>query len=427
MTALIPPLLRNKMARWAFLTAAVCVLTLLGALVLYYPQFFGIADRVSIGLPGDESILLLTAISMCMAFLLSIGLARRSVTTLRKLQAATEPIQSMDLDFQIDTNINDFDEFGDSLCRMAARLRSEFDTLRNVELINTKILSTLDKHAATATLLARYQRVLPADSLAVCLCETSPRRCLKIYAQGHELLVCDPVEKRALNPEEIDALRQSPSGVVLHEGSDLPYYLKPMCEYEAQKYMVFPVFVGNELAALFAFGFKKGSAIYGRFVPRARQVADEFGMALANIGLIDELDTLNWGTMTALARAVDAKSPWTAGHSERVTALALDIGRLFNLGDKALESLQRGALLHDLGKVGIPVRILDKPDKLTVEERKTMEKHVEVGEHILDPIPSYRDLLPMVRHHHESFDGTGYPDGLAGENIDFRARIVAVA
>jgi HD-GYP domain-containing protein (c-di-GMP phosphodiesterase class II) len=100
---------------------------------------------------------------------------------------------------------------------------------------------------------------------------------------------------------------------------------------------------------------------------------------------------------------------------------------MLGMSEEALKSIHRGTLLHDIGKVGVPVRILDKPGRLTGEERTIIEKHVEVGQHILEPIPSYHDLVPLVRHHHECFDGTGYPDGLAGEDIDFRARILAVA
>jgi putative nucleotidyltransferase with HDIG domain len=334
----------------------------------------------------------------------------------------------MDFDVQIDTTgDSDYDELAESLSRMAGRLEQEFNALRSVELINTKILSSLDKGAATAILLARLQHVLPGDALAICLTEQSPRRGLRVYIQGDELLVCDPIEKRALNQEEVEELRQLPSGVLLHEDPTPPYYLQPLCDFGVQRFLVFPVFVQNELAAIIAFGFTDESTIYGRFVPRARQVADEFGMAMSNIRLIEELDDLNSGTMTALARVVDAKSPWTAGHSERVTTLALKIGQMLGMSEGALKSMHRGALLHDIGKVGVPVRILDKPDRLTAEERKLIEKHVEVGQHILEPIPSYQDLVPLVRHHHESYDGTGYPDGLAGEKIDFRARILAVA
>jgi putative nucleotidyltransferase with HDIG domain len=128
-----------------------------------------------------------------------------------------------------------------------------------------------------------------------------------------------------------------------------------------------------------------------------------------------------------LARAIDAKSAWTAGHSERVTNLALKIGHAMDLPAKSLEILHRGGLLHDIGKIGTPLTVLDKPGKLEPEEMQIMRDHVKIGVHILEPIPCFREALPIVAQHHEWFDGSGYPAGLAGENISLHARILAVA
>ena len=131
--------------------------------------------------------------------------------------------------------------------------------------------------------------------------------------------------------------------------------------------------------------------------------------------------------MTALARAVDAKSPWTLGHSERVTALSLAIGREMGLTAKELDMLQRGGLLHDIGKIGIPGSILDKPGKLTREEFAIIQEHPEKGARILEPIPAFQEIIPVVTQHHERFDGKGYPWGLSGEAISLGARILAIA
>jgi len=142
---------------------------------------------------------------------------------------------------------------------------------------------------------------------------------------------------------------------------------------------------------------------------------------------IDALEQLDVGTLTALARAIDAKSAWTAGHSERVTQLALSIGRAMGLPAKSLEIMHRGGLLHDIGKIGTPATILDKPGKLEPEEMQIMRDHVKIGIRILEPISCFREALPMVAQHHEWFDGSGYPAGLAGESISSQARILAVA
>lgn len=141
----------------------------------------------------------------------------------------------------------------------------------------------------------------------------------------------------------------------------------------------------------------------------------------------EALEQLDLGTLTALARAIDAKSAWTAGHSERVTNLALKMGHAMGLPASSLEILHRGGLLHDIGKIGTPLTVLDKAGKLEPEEMQIMRDHVNIGVHILEPIPCFREALPMVAQHHEWFDGNGYPAGVAGENISLHARILAVA
>jgi putative two-component system response regulator len=142
---------------------------------------------------------------------------------------------------------------------------------------------------------------------------------------------------------------------------------------------------------------------------------------------VEALEQLDLGTLTALARAIDAKSKWTAGHSERVTNLALKLGHAMGLPAKSLEIMHRGGLLHDIGKIGTPLTILDKPGKLEPGEMQLMRDHVKIGVHILEPIPCFREVLPIVAQHHEWFDGRGYPAGLAGEHISLHARILAVA
>lgn len=139
------------------------------------------------------------------------------------------------------------------------------------------------------------------------------------------------------------------------------------------------------------------------------------------------LEQLDVGTLIALARAIDAKSAWTAGHSERVTNLALKIGNVMGLPARDLQIMHRGGLLHDIGKIGTPATVLDKPGKLEPEEIQIMRNHVKIGVRILEPVPCFREILPMVAQHHERLDGSGYPAGLAGEKISLHARILAVA
>jgi len=141
----------------------------------------------------------------------------------------------------------------------------------------------------------------------------------------------------------------------------------------------------------------------------------------------EQLHALSVGTLEALARTIDAKSPWTAGHSTRVAEVAVAIGRAMHFDAPALERLRRGALLHDIGKIGISADILDSPAPLTEAQKAIVQQHPALGARILEPLPQCADVLPMVLQHHERFDGAGYPAGLAGAGIALDARVLAVA
>jgi putative nucleotidyltransferase with HDIG domain len=140
-----------------------------------------------------------------------------------------------------------------------------------------------------------------------------------------------------------------------------------------------------------------------------------------------QLHELSEGTLEALARAIDAKSAWTAGHSSRVTSVAVAIARALGYDAHAQERIRRGGLLHDIGKIGIAANILDKPDSLTKAEMAIMREHPTTGARILQPLPHCAEILPMVLQHHERLDGSGYPAGLRGSGIALDARILAVA
>jgi len=132
-------------------------------------------------------------------------------------------------------------------------------------------------------------------------------------------------------------------------------------------------------------------------------------------------------TVKSLASAVDAKDPYTAGHSERVQLIAKDLGKEMGCSEDELEALEWGGLLHDIGKIGIPDAILLKQGALTREERIVMNGHPVKGEEIIRPVAKLAPELPIIRHHHEWYNGSGYPDHLVGEEIPKLARIMHVA
>ena len=139
----------------------------------------------------------------------------------------------------------------------------------------------------------------------------------------------------------------------------------------------------------------------------------------------DELENVD-GVLVSLGLAVEAKDPSTQGHCERLADYGVQLGRRFGLPSDHLTALRRAGFLHDLGKIAVPEAILLKPARLTPEEWEIMRMHPEVGERICQPLRSMRLVLPIIRHHHERWDGSGYPDRLKGETIPLTARILQI-
>ncbi|MBI2563923.1 MAG: response regulator [candidate division NC10 bacterium] len=140
----------------------------------------------------------------------------------------------------------------------------------------------------------------------------------------------------------------------------------------------------------------------------------------------DELENAET-VLFSLALSVEAKDPYTNGHCDRLARYSVALGKSLGLHAEQLKALQRGGVLHDLGKIGVPESILLKPGPLNDMERAVVREHPAIGERICKPLKTLRTVLPIIRHHHERWDGSGYPDGLAGEAIPLTARIMQVA
>jgi putative nucleotidyltransferase with HDIG domain len=162
-------------------------------------------------------------------------------------------------------------------------------------------------------------------------------------------------------------------------------------------------------------------------IERGQYVASLIATQLHNARIYADLKDLLFGIIRALTAAIDAKDPYTSGHSERVARIAVRIAEEMGMPSQKRSDLYLTGLLHDIGKIGIDDDVLKKAGPLTPEEFRRIQEHVEIGVTILKDLKKLRHILPGVRHHHESLDGTGYPDQLEGAEIPMEARILAVA
>jgi putative two-component system response regulator len=129
----------------------------------------------------------------------------------------------------------------------------------------------------------------------------------------------------------------------------------------------------------------------------------------------------------SLARSIEARDPYTRGHCERLAEMSAQLGGRLGVSGEDIKALRRAGIVHDIGKVAVPDSILLKPGPLTYEEIIQMRKHAAVGESICAPLKTFGTVLPIIRHHHEKYDGSGYPDNLRGNDIPLTARILQLA
>jgi putative nucleotidyltransferase with HDIG domain len=199
--------------------------------------------------------------------------------------------------------------------------------------------------------------------------------------------------------------------------TDMPY-----------KLLASPLYLGGEVAAMLALINHDDKPDFTASDRKLMEVmANQFSNLLHMCRLLDEQRTFNQQVVAALVEAVEAKDPYTRGHSDRVRAIAVDVGRELDLTQTDLDHLSWAAVLHDVGKIGVPDAVLCKPGPLTRDEYTFIKVHAERGCEILRHIERLQPCISIVRHHHERFTGGGYPQGISGRAIPLGARIIAVA
>lgn len=186
-----------------------------------------------------------------------------------------------------------------------------------------------------------------------------------------------------------------------------------------------PIEHEGQTVAVLVFGATRERAFDATNLPIAQLIRLQVAAAVCNTRLMARLETAE-SVVMSLAHAVEAKDAYTEGHCRRLGEYGAQIAHVLGLPPAEIDAVYKGGMLHDIGKIAIPESILLKPGRLTDDEYKVMQEHVEAGVRICRPLRSLRACLPIIRHHHEHWNGKGYPDRLAAEAIPLHARIIAV-
>ncbi len=401
--------------------------------VLFLGYDYGVAPwRVQVGVPMAtvlapaqafrRTFLATVVLVLALVVFLSHVQVRRSLQPLTELRNGTRRLASRDFSGTVAVASHDeFEDLAASFNDMAGELDRQFRNLTAVEIIDQAALTSARGEEVAATAAQQLLRTLGGVAVDVCLAGERPGdpwRLVRAMDGGTRL-------ERAVRPagEELQHLFTAVGGFVRNGGDGFSW----LDAVAGGPVAIVPLVSRDELLGLVAVHTADGAPASDDLLRQTRQMSDKVAVGLSNARLIVRLDQLSYGALAALARTIDASSHWTAGHSERVTALSLRMADRLGLDAAARDALHRGGLLHDIGKIGIPPHILDKPGPLDEVETARIREHPALGARILAPISAFTDAIPIVRYHHEKMDGTGYPDGLRGSAIPHGARLLAVA
>ena len=371
--------------------------------------------------------LLLILLSFWVVLFLTITEVRRRLIPLSELSVGTRKIAESNFESRVDIRTGDeFEDLGDSFNKMAETIGQQFKKLNAIGDVDQALLSAVNMDDVARQALNGLRDIYSDRNLGVTLVGSNgtARHQFYVAVPGSREPVADQIEPLAA--QSIATLTGNPGGIRFPVGRERPDYLVPMDSNDTQAIFVMPIILDNTLEGMICMEDTVNTAP-AENEEHLCHLADQLALGIANARLLSRLRKTNWGIVHALARAVDAKSSWTQGHSQRVTQVSLAIAREMGYGAKELEIMERGGLLHDIGKIGISAAILDKPSKLTEEERMIVQEHPRIGRRIVEPLDVEDDIVNFVSQHHERFDGRGYPLGLSGHDISLSGRIAAVA
>jgi putative nucleotidyltransferase with HDIG domain len=311
--------------------------------------------------------------------------------------------------------------------------KMDFEYTRSLKNFTDKLVTILDLRELMGTIVENISTTLKVDNVALLTIDKKNRMFSVKASVGFDTTVRG-ITVREDNPlivwlkGKVRERKQMAIRTALLEGMYSPETELISCMDLFKAELCIPLFFYEQLIAVITISIKKSGDIYSsEDLNMLKTLSNQASIALSNAFAYDDMRKTYLGTIEALAMAIEAKDQYTRGHSERVVKVAMEIAREMGIPRDQIELLQYAGILHDIGKIAIDDEILKKNTTLTEEEFMAIMEHPAAGESIVAPISFLDGVRTIIRHHHERWDGRGYPDRLAYESIPLLSRILTVA
>ncbi len=361
-----------------------------------------------------------------------------------ELESSYEELESVFED--LENAYTDLDEKNKELLQKQEQLEDEHTNLVNayseLEITNHSLKRSLKELEILSDIsldLVSYKNIKNLIKLALeklNLIFDVPFVSVLSYDKEEKILVVNTSIKNSNNVQDLPSklkvgrgisgyAAMTKSTVVVNNTEKDPRFLGPV-SYKSE--IAVPIIWENEILGVLDLESDKYSSFNSkRAQDTVKRVANILGAAMKNSELLKQLKNNFYETIKALADTIELKDPYTRGHSERVTYYSVKMAKEFGFSEEGVEKIRLAAILHDIGKIGVRGAVLNKPGRLTEDERKEIEKHAVLGAKVLNEVAVMKDIAVLVKHHHEHWNGRGYPDGLKGEDIPLESRIISVA